>query len=290
MAAPAKYTEVMSVIKRRIREGDYLLDSIPGERKIAEETGVSYMTARRAVQELLDEEVLIRASVRSLDVHPRFTKRNKPAEFVLLCPGVSIKLPHAASQLGVRFRREAQLRPPSGPVRPLGRKDRGRSSRAGQGDVHHPLRTRNPRSPGRTFPSNKVVILDGDFTQRWPAFDPTVLRSLHRTGAGPSLPTGPSPRRLHQHPKSQSGNRPSDRHLGELVPERGASSANCGTTRHRFSPIRPSSPISLCRGSSTRNNPRPRPSSARRAPPRSARSVPVGSAMSASARTFRSAP
>ena len=59
MPAPAKYTEVMSVIKRRIREGDYLLDNIPGERKIAEETGVSYMTARRAVQELLDEEAAL---------------------------------------------------------------------------------------------------------------------------------------------------------------------------------------------------------------------------------------
>ena len=50
----------MSVIKRRIREGDYFVDSIPGERRIAEETGVSYMTARRAVQQLLEEKVLIR--------------------------------------------------------------------------------------------------------------------------------------------------------------------------------------------------------------------------------------
>ena len=49
MPSQAKYTEVMSVIERRIRAGDYLLSSIPGERKIAEETGVSYMTARRAV-------------------------------------------------------------------------------------------------------------------------------------------------------------------------------------------------------------------------------------------------
>ena len=44
-----KYEQVMSVIERRVREGDYLLHHIPGERKIAEDTGVSYMTARRAV-------------------------------------------------------------------------------------------------------------------------------------------------------------------------------------------------------------------------------------------------
>ena len=58
MPAPIKYNEVMSVIKQRIREGDYFVESIPGERRLAEETGVSYMTARRAVLQLLEEKVL----------------------------------------------------------------------------------------------------------------------------------------------------------------------------------------------------------------------------------------
>ena len=86
MAAPSKYNEVMSVIKRRIREGDYFVDSIPGERRIAEETGVSYMTARRAVQQLLEEKVLIRQASGSLEVHPEYTKQVNPAEVVLLYP------------------------------------------------------------------------------------------------------------------------------------------------------------------------------------------------------------
>src|SRR4249919_880335 len=86
MASRAKYTEVMSVIKRRIAEGDYLLSSIPGERRIAEETGVSYMTARKAVQGLLDEQVLTRGPTGALDVHPKYAKREKPAEVVLLYP------------------------------------------------------------------------------------------------------------------------------------------------------------------------------------------------------------
>ena len=102
--APAKYTEVMSVIKRRIREGDYLLDSIPGERKIAEETGVSYMTARRAVQELLDEEVLIRDPSGSLDVHPRLHEARQAGRSRAALPGVSVELSHAAAQRGLRFR------------------------------------------------------------------------------------------------------------------------------------------------------------------------------------------
>src|SRR5687768_3448829 len=86
MPAPAKYTEVMSVIKRRIREGDYLLNKFPGERKIAEETGVSYMTARKAVTELIDKKVLQRGPTGALDVHPAYTKRANPAQVVFLYP------------------------------------------------------------------------------------------------------------------------------------------------------------------------------------------------------------
>src|SRR5689334_14278311 len=86
MPTHMKYMEVMSVIERRIREGDYLLHSIPGERRIAEETGVSYMTARRAVMELLDQKVLIRQASGALDVHPSYAKQARPAEVVLLYP------------------------------------------------------------------------------------------------------------------------------------------------------------------------------------------------------------
>ncbi len=86
MAQTPKYAQVMSVIERRVREGDYLLHSIPGERRIAEETGVSYMTARRAVIELLGKKVLIRRSNGSLDIHPGYIERNINARVVLLYP------------------------------------------------------------------------------------------------------------------------------------------------------------------------------------------------------------
>src|SRR3954471_14706366 len=86
MPAHSKYTEVMSVIKRRIREGAYCLGNFPGERKIAEETGVSYMTARRAVTQLLDDKVLVRGASGALEVHPAYAKRANPAQVVLLYP------------------------------------------------------------------------------------------------------------------------------------------------------------------------------------------------------------
>ena len=163
MAAPAKYTEVMSVIKRRIREGDYLLDSIPGERKIAEETGVSYMTARRAVQELLDEEVLIRQPSGSLDVHPRFTKRNKPAEVVLLCPAYPssylTQLRSVVSDFAIK--RSIGLRPAQ--FVHWDEKTVVEAVEQAKGTFIIPY---GPEIPARLidpFQVNKVVILDGDF-------------------------------------------------------------------------------------------------------------------------------
>ena len=57
----AKYTEIAAMMQRRIVNGDYAFARIPGARKLAEETGVSYMTARQAVQKLLDDGVISRA-------------------------------------------------------------------------------------------------------------------------------------------------------------------------------------------------------------------------------------
>jgi DNA-binding LacI/PurR family transcriptional regulator len=81
-----KFKDVMSVIERRIRQGDYVLQPIPGERKIAEETGVSHMTARKAVRGLLDQKVLIRRPNGMLDIHPGQQGDAASAHFLLLYP------------------------------------------------------------------------------------------------------------------------------------------------------------------------------------------------------------
>ncbi|MCW8132045.1 MAG: substrate-binding domain-containing protein [Planctomycetota bacterium] len=56
----AKYAEVAQAIGRRIRAGDYAGARIPGERVLATQFGVSHMTARKAVDKLLQEGVLHR--------------------------------------------------------------------------------------------------------------------------------------------------------------------------------------------------------------------------------------
>jgi hypothetical protein len=154
----------MSVIKRRIREGDYLLNSIPGERKIAEETGVSYMTARRAVQELLDEEVLIRQPTGSLDVHPGFSKRAKPAEVVLLCPaypsGYLTQLRVIVSDVATKH--SIGLRPEQ--FVHWDDKTVVEAVDQAKGTFIIPYGPIIPPRLLEPFRSNKVVILDGDFT------------------------------------------------------------------------------------------------------------------------------
>src|ERR1700733_11146652 len=81
-----KFKDVMSVIERRIRQGDYVLNPIPGERKIAEETGVSHMTARKAVRGLLDRKVLIRRPNGLLDVSPGYQADAGSSHLLLLYP------------------------------------------------------------------------------------------------------------------------------------------------------------------------------------------------------------
>lgn len=56
----SKGKTVRAILERRIRYGDYLVNSIPTERELASEIGVSRMTARKAVQGLIEDGLLSR--------------------------------------------------------------------------------------------------------------------------------------------------------------------------------------------------------------------------------------
>lgn len=162
MPSQAKYTEVMSVIERRIREGDYLLSSIPGERKIAEETGVSYMTARRAVSKLLDQKVLIRQPSGALDIHPSYAKQARPAEVVLLYPAYASTyltqlrglVSDFAEKRGVRLRPAQYVHWDENTVVEAAEQARGAFVIPSGEDI--------PPRLIDIFRDNKVVVLDGD--------------------------------------------------------------------------------------------------------------------------------
>ncbi|QDU33294.1 lac repressor [Poriferisphaera corsica] len=86
MAPKPKYQEVVKIITRRINAGDYCLKSLPGERRIADITGVSYMTARKAVNELLNTGVLERQDNGTLNIHPHYNRKLGKTHVVLLYP------------------------------------------------------------------------------------------------------------------------------------------------------------------------------------------------------------
>ncbi len=58
-----KYIIAENRIKEAIRSGE-MIDKIPGERVLAKEFGVSYMTLRKAVENLVAEDVLYKVPAR----------------------------------------------------------------------------------------------------------------------------------------------------------------------------------------------------------------------------------
>ncbi len=165
MSRPAKYEYVMSVIRRRIDEGDYLIRPIPGERKIAEETGVSYMTARRAVSELVKQNVLVRNANGMLEAGKPSTRESAQLKVVLLYP--SFPSPHL-SQLrwivGDAFRdRDFVMRP----VQYVHWNDPvvNDAIQNADGVIVIPTADRIPDSVLKTFEKRKVVVLDGDLSE-----------------------------------------------------------------------------------------------------------------------------
>lgn len=114
MARKAVFTHVMDVLEQRIAAGDYVLKALPGERRLAEELGVSYMTARKAVTHLIRKKILDRDAGGSLIVRSRNgTHREKrPTAVALLVP--AFPSPHlmacrsmiarSAKERGVLFR------------------------------------------------------------------------------------------------------------------------------------------------------------------------------------------
>lgn len=65
-----KYIEIAQILQQQIKERAYALNELPSERKLATQLGVSYMTARRAVQTLVKDGVLVRDGNGRLEVKP----------------------------------------------------------------------------------------------------------------------------------------------------------------------------------------------------------------------------
>ncbi|MCG6889303.1 MAG: winged helix-turn-helix domain-containing protein [Gammaproteobacteria bacterium] len=73
MGKPAhKYIQVENRIKEAIRHRE-IVDKLPGERVLAKEFGVSYMTIRKAVENLVTQSILYKVPARGTYVDQRGT-------------------------------------------------------------------------------------------------------------------------------------------------------------------------------------------------------------------------
>jgi hypothetical protein len=77
----AKVDRIIALLQDRIAQGDYALRAIPAEMQLANETGVSRMTARKAVLHLVEDGVLKRGPNGRLVV-----KTTRPFQVGLLLP------------------------------------------------------------------------------------------------------------------------------------------------------------------------------------------------------------
>lgn len=86
MPRPPKHHEISKLLKQRIAAGMYLDQPIPGERALAAEAGVSYMTARKAVQQLVEEKVLERSKNGRLAAHAKLPISKATRTYALVTP------------------------------------------------------------------------------------------------------------------------------------------------------------------------------------------------------------
>lgn len=82
----AKYQTIVRRLIRRIEAGDYATRRIPAERALAEEFSVSYMTARKAIGELIDQGWLRRQANGRLDVDRQRVGQLAGRQVALLVP------------------------------------------------------------------------------------------------------------------------------------------------------------------------------------------------------------
>lgn len=162
------FTDVMEVLERKIVSGEYMLKDLPGERKLAEELGVSYMTARKAVLGLIDKEVLTRRVNGSLVIHPCFEGETGQCQVALLTPAYpSTHFVHCRMALSkITKARDIQFRP----VEYMHWDDSIVRDAIDGSDGLIVIPSTDP-IPARVLkalsdPASKVVFFDGDLTEQ----------------------------------------------------------------------------------------------------------------------------
>lgn len=83
-----KQNAILSMLERRIRQGDYSNADLPPERTLAEEIGVSRVTVRRALRKLENKGLVTRLPNRRLAITPGAQSGAAVAQVAFLAPAV----------------------------------------------------------------------------------------------------------------------------------------------------------------------------------------------------------
>jgi DNA-binding transcriptional regulator YhcF (GntR family) len=81
-----KYEKVANLLEKRIQYGDYTVKDIPTERELAQQTGVSRITTRKAIQVLIERKVLARRSNGQLEINRQLDNQNRRLQLAFLEP------------------------------------------------------------------------------------------------------------------------------------------------------------------------------------------------------------
>lgn len=83
------YKKIAKILRNRVLHGDYALKPIPSERKLAEEFDVNYMTVRRSLHILVEEELLARQANGRMRVKRIQQGSKKHLNFAFVMPTLS---------------------------------------------------------------------------------------------------------------------------------------------------------------------------------------------------------
>lgn len=85
----SKYAKYARVLELRLLRGDYALRDLPSERELAHDIGVSRMTARRVLLELMDKGILLRKPRGKVSINRRHAKFAGQLRLAFLGPAFS---------------------------------------------------------------------------------------------------------------------------------------------------------------------------------------------------------
>jgi DNA-binding LacI/PurR family transcriptional regulator len=83
-----RYRQVTDIIRTRIIHGDYALKAVPSDRQLAEELGVNFMTVRRGLQLLEQENLIVREANGKVRVGRVQTGRKKHLNLAFVVPSL----------------------------------------------------------------------------------------------------------------------------------------------------------------------------------------------------------